>query len=100
MSSAKINKKDCYSLKVQFANDNSRKNSFQEQSLIAGLRAMNEPVVHTLKPLEEEESEDERADEVFANTQNGSSFEQGLQQQASFTSGDEANQLQTKVPFL
>ena len=31
----------------------------KEQSLIAGLRAMNEPVMHTLRPLEENEKEDE-----------------------------------------
>ena len=31
----------------------------KEQSLIAGLRAMNEPVMHTLRPLEENEKEEE-----------------------------------------
>lgn len=31
----------------------------KEQSLIAGLRAMNEPLMHTLKPLEEMEQENE-----------------------------------------
>ena len=31
----------------------------KEQSLIAGLRAMNEPLLHTLRPLEETEQEDE-----------------------------------------
>ena len=35
----------------------------KEQSLIAGLRAMNEPVVHTLRPLEENEKEEEDDDE-------------------------------------
>ena len=34
----------------------------KEQSLIAGLRAMNEPVVHTLRPLEENEKEEEDED--------------------------------------
>ena len=31
----------------------------KEQSLIAGLRAMNEPVIHTLRPLEENDKEEE-----------------------------------------
>ena len=35
----------------------------KEQSLIAGLRAMNEPVMHTLNPLEETEQEDEEEEE-------------------------------------
>merc|ERR1719510_851893 len=35
----------------------------KEQSLIAGLRAMNEPVIHTLNPLEETEQEDEEEEE-------------------------------------
>ena len=34
-----------------------------EQSLIAGLRAMNEPVVHTLRPLEENEQEEEEEEQ-------------------------------------
>ena len=39
----------------------------KEQSLIAGLRAMNEPVVHTLRPLEENEKEEEDDDEEEEN---------------------------------
>ena len=35
----------------------------KEQSLIAGLRAMNEPVLHTLRPLEENEQEEEEEEE-------------------------------------
>lgn len=35
----------------------------KEQSLIAGLRAMNEPVLHTLRPLEETDHEAEEATE-------------------------------------
>ena len=35
----------------------------KEQSLIAGLRAMNEPVMHTLRPLEENEKEEEEDEE-------------------------------------
>jgi hypothetical protein len=54
---------------------------------------MNEPIAHTLKPLEEEESEDERADEVFANT--GSPSENGALQPPLY--GDESNHLQNKV---
>ena len=35
----------------------------KEQSLIAGLRAMNEPLLHTLRPLEETEQEEEEDDQ-------------------------------------
>ena len=35
----------------------------KEQSLIAGLRAMNEPIIHTLRPLEENEQEEEEEEE-------------------------------------
>ena len=41
----------------------------KEQSLIAGLRAMNEPVVHTLRPLEENEKEEEDDDEEEDNNE-------------------------------
>ena len=39
----------------------------KEQSLIAGLRAMNEPVLHTLRPLEETEQEEDEDELSKAN---------------------------------
>ena len=41
----------------------------KEQSLIAGLRAMNEPVMHTLNPLEETEQEDEEEEQQISDTE-------------------------------
>ena len=41
----------------------------KEQSLIAGLRAMNEPAIHTLNPLEETEQEDEEEEEQISDTE-------------------------------
>ena len=41
----------------------------KEQSLIAGLRAMNEPAMHTLNPLEETEQEDEEEEQQISDTE-------------------------------
>ena len=38
----------------------------KEQSLIAGLRAMNEPVMHTLRPLEENEKKTKKMKMITA----------------------------------
>ena len=44
----------------------------KEQSLIAGLRAMNEPVMHTLRPLEENEKEEEEDEDDDKSSNAGS----------------------------
>ena len=45
----------------------------KEQSLIAGLRAMNDPVMHTLRPLEENDKEEEDEEKSSSDESEGPS---------------------------